>query len=93
MNKPIETIGVIKESRPDENRTPLAPEHIEKLKTKYPNLNINCSVQNTSESFIDVTAKNLVFYNGQEQINEQYEEVNGYQTLGRTFSLGLKKSF
>ena len=40
MNKPIETIGVIKESRPDENRTPLAPEHIEKLKTKYPNLNI-----------------------------------------------------
>ncbi len=40
MSKPIETIGVIKESRPDENRTPLIPEHIEKLKSKYPNLNI-----------------------------------------------------
>ena len=40
MNNPIETIGIIKESRPDENRTPLVPEHIEKLKEKYPNLNI-----------------------------------------------------
>ena len=29
MSKPIETIGVIKETRPDENRTPLIPEHIE----------------------------------------------------------------
>ena len=40
MSKPIETIGVIRESRPDENRTPLVPEHIERLKSKYPNLNI-----------------------------------------------------
>ena len=40
MNKPIETIGIIKESRPDENRVPLVPEHIENLKSKYPNLNI-----------------------------------------------------
>ena len=40
MSKPIETIGIIKESRPDENRAPLVPEHIEKLKSRYPNLNI-----------------------------------------------------
>ena len=40
MSKPIYTIGIIKESRPDENRAPLVPEHIEKLKLKYPNLNI-----------------------------------------------------
>ena len=40
MSRPIETIGVIKESRPDENRTPLVPEHIAKLKLKYPNINI-----------------------------------------------------
>ena len=40
MIRPIETIGIIKESRPDENRAPLVPEHIEKLKSKYPNLNI-----------------------------------------------------
>ena len=40
MNKPIETIGIIKESRPDENRAPLVPEHIKKLKSKYPYLNI-----------------------------------------------------
>ena len=40
MNKPIDTIGIIRESRFDENRAPLAPEHIKKLKSKYPNLNI-----------------------------------------------------
>ena len=40
MSKPIENIGVIRESRPDENRTPLVPEHIQKIKSKYPNLNI-----------------------------------------------------
>jgi len=40
MIKPIENIGVIRESRPDENRTPLVPDHIEKIKLNYPNLNI-----------------------------------------------------
>ncbi len=40
MNNPIQTIGVIRESRPDENRAPLVPEHIEKLKNKYPSLRI-----------------------------------------------------
>ena len=40
MSKPIETIGVIKETRPDENRTPLIPEHIENIKSNYPNLNV-----------------------------------------------------
>ncbi len=40
MSNPIKTIGVIKESRSDENRTPLVPEHIEMLKSKYSNLNI-----------------------------------------------------
>ena len=40
MSKPIENIGVIRESRPDENRTPLVPDHIQIIKSKYPNLNI-----------------------------------------------------
>ena len=40
MSKPIETIGIIEESRSDENRTPLIPEHVAKLKSKYPNLKI-----------------------------------------------------
>ena len=40
MSKPIEAIGVIKETRPDENRTPLIPEHIENIKSNYPNLNV-----------------------------------------------------
>jgi len=34
MNKPIENIGVIRESRPDENRTPLVPDHIQIIKSK-----------------------------------------------------------
>ena len=34
MSNPIETIGVIKESRPDENRTPLVPDHIKILKSR-----------------------------------------------------------
>ena len=38
MSKPIDTIGIIRESRPDENRAPLVPDHIQKLKLKYPNL-------------------------------------------------------
>ena len=37
MCKPIENIGVIRESRPDENRTPLVPDHIEKIKLNYLN--------------------------------------------------------
>ena len=40
MSKPIEAIGVIKETRSDENRTPLIPEHIENIKSNYPNLNV-----------------------------------------------------
>ena len=40
MSKPIEAIGIIKETRPDENRTPLIPEHIENIKSNYPNLNV-----------------------------------------------------
>ena len=40
MSKPIEAIGVIKETRPDENRTPLIPEHIKNIKSNYPNLNV-----------------------------------------------------
>ena len=35
MSKPIEAIGVIKETRPDENRTPLIPDHIDKIKSNY----------------------------------------------------------
>ena len=34
------SIGVIRESRLDENRTPLVPQHIGKIKSKFPNLNI-----------------------------------------------------
>ncbi len=35
-----QTIGIIRESRPDENRAPLVPENIKKIISKYPNLNI-----------------------------------------------------
>ncbi|MBI04597.1 MAG: hypothetical protein CMI96_02130 [Pelagibacteraceae bacterium] len=35
----MKNFGVIRESRPDENRAPLAPKHIEQLIIKFPNLN------------------------------------------------------
>ena len=38
MNAKINCVGIIKETRSDEFRAPLAPVHIEKLKNKYSHL-------------------------------------------------------
>ena len=40
MTAPIFNLGIIRESRIDEYRTPLVPKHIEKLKGSYDNINI-----------------------------------------------------
>ena len=37
MDKQLTNIGIIRESRNDENRTPLVPEHIKKYKESNPN--------------------------------------------------------
>ena len=39
MAKQLTNIGIIRESRNDENRTPLVPEHIKKYKESNPNIN------------------------------------------------------
>ena len=39
MDKQLTNIGIIRESRNDENRTPLVPEHITKYKESNPNIN------------------------------------------------------
>ena len=39
MDKHLTNIGIIRESRNDENRTPLVPEHIKKYKESNPNIN------------------------------------------------------
>ena len=39
MDKQSTNIGIIRESRNDENRTPLVPEHIKKYKESNPNIN------------------------------------------------------
>ncbi len=39
MDKQLTNIGIIRESRNDENRTPLVPEHIKKYKESSPNIN------------------------------------------------------
>ncbi|MDA9742820.1 hypothetical protein N9U91_05200 [Pelagibacteraceae bacterium] len=39
MDKKLINIGIIRESRNDENRTPLVPEHIKKYKESNPNIN------------------------------------------------------
>ena len=40
MTQKIGSIGIIKESRNDESRAPIAPEQIKELKIKFPDLNI-----------------------------------------------------
>ena len=40
MSEYIQKIGIIDESRPDENRTPLVPVHIKKLLKKYSSMKI-----------------------------------------------------
>ncbi len=39
MDKQLTNIGIIRESRNDENRTPVVPEHIKKYKESNPNIN------------------------------------------------------
>ena len=39
MTENISSIGIIKESRPDENRAPLAPKQISKIKEQFPFIN------------------------------------------------------
>ena len=40
MTEKINSIGIVKESRSDENRAPIAPEQVSQIIKKYPNLNI-----------------------------------------------------
>ena len=40
MTQKIGSIGIIKESRNDESRAPIAPEQIKEIKNKFPDLNI-----------------------------------------------------
>ena len=39
MDNQLTNIGIVRESRNDENRTPLVPEHIKKYNESYPNIN------------------------------------------------------
>ena len=40
MTKNINSIGIIKESRPDESRAPIVPIQISKIKNQYPDISI-----------------------------------------------------
>lgn len=40
MTKKINSIGIVKESRPDESRAPIAPKQISTILEKYPDINI-----------------------------------------------------
>ncbi len=52
MDKQLTNIGIIRESRNDENRTPLVPEHIKKYKESNPNINFIIQPSN-SRCFTD----------------------------------------
>ena len=40
MTKKIKSIGILKESRPDESRAPIAPSQVSLIIKKYPDINI-----------------------------------------------------
>ena len=40
MNTKINCVGIIRETRIDDSRSPLAPLHVEKIKKKYPNIKV-----------------------------------------------------
>ena len=40
MTKKIKSIGILKESRPDESRAPIAPSQVSLIIEKYPDINI-----------------------------------------------------
>ena len=40
MTKKIKSIGILKESRPDESRAPIAPSHISLISKKYHDINL-----------------------------------------------------
>ena len=40
MTRKINSIGIVKESRPDESRAPIAPNQIPLIIEKYPDINI-----------------------------------------------------
>ena len=52
MDKQLTNIGIIRESRNDENRTPLVPEHIKKYNESNPNINFIIQPSN-SRCFAD----------------------------------------
>ena len=47
MDNQLTNIGIVRESRNDENRTPLVPEHIKKYKESNPNINFIIPVSYT----------------------------------------------
>ena len=40
MTKKINSIGILKESRPDESRAPIAPSQVSLIIDKYPDINV-----------------------------------------------------
>ena len=60
MDKQLTNIGIVRESRNDENRTPLVPEHIKKYKESNPNINFIIKPSN-SRCFSDEEYKSVSY--------------------------------
>ena len=41
MTEKINSIGIVKESRSDENRAPIAPNQVSQIIKKYPHINLS----------------------------------------------------
>ena len=58
--------------------------------SKYPNLNMNCSFKNESDEFVDVTTKDAVFFDGDHELKEKYEEPFIIVSLDKNQEINFK---
>ena len=98
MDNQLSNIGIVRESRNDENRTPLVPEHIKKYKESNPNINFIIQPSNSrcfsdEEDRVVLSVKLKAFENDNKIFDSSYfldEKGSGENTaMGKLVSITL----
>ncbi len=87
MDNQITNIGIVRESRIDEHRSPIIPQHIESLRIKYPNLIFTLQPSNTR------CYSNEEYENSGANINEDLSSssiIFGVKEIDRKFLINNK---
>ena len=64
MDNQLTYIGIIRESRSDENRTPIVPEHIQNIKENNPK-GLNCDITKGSIVAVNAHMGNIAYKTGE----------------------------